>query len=132
MKLYLEPMSDKNRKREEINKLRVWRRKNWEEVREVAIRTRQSLTHNRWRGFGTIFNSPVTYQVLQLVKEKVVITITQTDVAKVNGSTSDGTQQFTQTCSLNIDHDYQEPIEELNTLLLNTPYNTIDAFGTIN
>jgi hypothetical protein len=36
-----------------------------------------------------------------------------------------------QTCSLNIDHDYQEPTKELNMLLLNTPHNSINAYGTI-
>jgi hypothetical protein len=76
-------------------------------------------------------NSLVAYQVLQLVKEKGVITIAQTDVEEVNGSTSDGTQQFTQTCSLNVDHDYQKPTKKLNTLLLNTLHNTINAFGII-
>ncbi len=33
--------------------------------------------------------------------------------------------------SLNIDHEYLEPIEELNMLLLNTPKNIVNAFGTI-
>jgi hypothetical protein len=37
-----------------------------------------------------------------------------------------------QTGSLNVDHEYQELIEELNTLLLNTPANIVNAFGTIN
>jgi hypothetical protein len=33
--------------------------------------------------------------------------------------------------SPNVDHVYQEPTEKLNMLLLNTPKNTINAFGTI-
>ncbi len=131
MKLYLEPMSDSNKDWENINRLRDWRRENWEETREVAIRTPQSITQNKWKCFGAILNSLVAYQVLQLVKEKGVITIAQTDVEEVNGSTSDGTQQFTQTCSLNVDHDYQKPTKKLNTLLLNTLHNTINAFGII-
>jgi hypothetical protein len=57
--------------------------------------------------------------VLQPTKEEVVITIVQTNVEEVNESTSDGTQQFTQTVSLNVNHECQEPIEELNLLLLN-------------
>jgi hypothetical protein len=32
--------------------------------------------------------------------------------------------------SLNVDHENQKPIEELNTLLLNTPKITINTFGT--
>jgi hypothetical protein len=32
--------------------------------------------------------------------------------------------------SLNVDHEYQKPTEELNTLLLNTLENTFNAFGT--
>jgi hypothetical protein len=31
----------------------------------------------------------------------------------------------------NVDHEYQEPIKELNTLVLNTLKITINAFGTI-
>jgi hypothetical protein len=34
--------------------------------------------------------------------------------------------------SPNVDHEYQEPIEKLNMLSLNTPKNIINAFGTIN
>jgi hypothetical protein len=34
--------------------------------------------------------------------------------------------------SPNVDHEYQEPTEELNMLLLNTPNNIFNAFGTIN
>jgi hypothetical protein len=36
-----------------------------------------------------------------------------------------------QTNSLNVDHEYQEPIKALNMLLLNTPKIIINAFGTI-
>jgi hypothetical protein len=36
-----------------------------------------------------------------------------------------------QTSSPNVDHEYQEPIEELNTLLLNTLEITVNVFGTI-
>jgi len=61
----------------------------------------------------------------------VTIIIVWTDVEEVNGSTNDGTQQSTQMGSPNVDHNYQEPIEELNTLLFNTLENTINAFGTI-
>jgi len=45
--------------------------------------------------------------------------------------TNDGTQQSTQMGSPNVDHGYQEPTEELNTLLLNTLDNIVNAFGTI-
>jgi hypothetical protein len=62
----------------------------------------------------------------------VVIFLAQTEVEEVNGSTSDGTQQPTQMGSPNVDHNHEEPIEELYMLLLNTPKNTINAFGTIN
>ncbi len=40
-------------------------------------------------------NSLVAYQVLQFVKKEAAITIAQTNVEEVNGSTSDGTQQST-------------------------------------
>jgi hypothetical protein len=33
--------------------------------------------------------------------------------------------------SSNVDHEYQEPTKELNMLLLNTPKNIVNAFGTI-
>jgi hypothetical protein len=36
-----------------------------------------------------------------------------------------------ETCSLNVDHEYQEPTEELNMLLLNTQKKIVNAFGTI-
>jgi hypothetical protein len=47
----------------------------------------------------------------------VEIMVLQIDVEEVNISTSDGIQQFTQIGSPNVDHEYQEPTEELNTLL---------------
>jgi hypothetical protein len=84
-------MSNRDREREENNRLRDWRKENWEEAREVVIATQQSITHNRWRDLGVIFTSPIAYQVLEHVKE-VVITIAQINVEEVNGSTSDGTQ----------------------------------------
>ncbi len=67
-----------------------------------------------------------TYQVLQLVEEETTIIVVQTDVEEVNGSTSDEIQQSTQMGSPNVDHNYQKPTEELNTL-----ENIINAFGTI-
>jgi hypothetical protein len=36
-----------------------------------------------------------------------MITVAQIDVEEENGLTSDGTQQSTQTCSPNVDHEYQ-------------------------
>jgi hypothetical protein len=33
--------------------------------------------------------------------------------------------------SPNVDHEYQKLTKKLNVLLLNTPYITINAFGTI-
>jgi hypothetical protein len=33
--------------------------------------------------------------------------------------------------SLNVDHEYQEPTKELNTLLLNTPKIIVNVLGTI-
>ncbi len=62
----------------------------------------------------------------------MVVHVAQTEVEEVNGSTSDGTQQSTQMGSPNVDHNREEPIEELNMLLLNTLENIINAFGTIN
>ncbi len=59
--------------------------------------------------------------MLQSIEKEVVIIVAQIDVEEVNISTSDGTWQSMQISSLNVDHEYQEPIEELNTLLLNTP-----------
>jgi hypothetical protein len=34
--------------------------------------------------------------------------------------------------SSNVNHEYQEPIEELNMLLLNTQETIVNVFGTIN
>jgi hypothetical protein len=67
------------------------------------------------------FLIPVAYQVLQHVEEETWIIVAQIDVKERNGLTNDGTQQSTQISSPNVDHEYEEPIEELNTLLLNTP-----------
>ncbi len=61
----------------------------------------------------------------------MVIIIAQIDVEEVNRLTSDGTWQSTQMGSSNVDHEYQEPTKELNMLLLNTPKNIVNAFGTI-
>jgi len=90
-----------------------------------------NLLQNGWRGFDTIFNSPITYQILQPIEEELVKIVAQTDVEEVNRSTNGEIQQSTQTGSPNVDHKYQEPIEELNMLLLNTPKNIVNAFGTI-
>jgi hypothetical protein len=90
------------------------------------------MHQNGWKGLGTIFNSLVTYQVLQLIEEvETIIIFAQINVEEVNRLTSDETQQSTQMGSPNVDHEYQEPIEELNMLLLNTPKNIVNAFGTI-
>jgi hypothetical protein len=35
-------------------------------------------------------------------------------------------------CSPNVNQEYQEPIEKLNMLSLNTLKNNVNAFGTIN
>ncbi len=78
-------MLDKNRKRKENNRLRDQRKENQEEARKAIIATQQSITQNKWRGLDVIFNSLITYQVLQLVKEEAVITIVQTNVEEVNG-----------------------------------------------
>jgi hypothetical protein len=48
----------------------------------------------------------------------MVILVAQTNVEEINASTSDGTWQSMQISSPNVDHEYQKPIEELNTLLL--------------
>ncbi len=87
---YLEPMSNRDKEKKN-NKLKNWRRENQEEARQAIIATQQSITQNRWRGLGAIFNSLATYQVLQPIKEEVIITMAQTDVEEVNKSTSDGT-----------------------------------------
>ncbi len=109
--------------------MRYWRRENQKEARKVAIVAQKFITQNRWKGLGAIFNS--AYKVFQLVENDVVIIIVQVDVEEVNGLTSDGTWQSMQTNSLNVDHEYQEPIKALNMLLLNTPKIIINAFGTI-
>jgi hypothetical protein len=70
--------------------------------------------------------------VLQPIEEEVIIIVVQTNVEEVNKLISDGIQQSMQTSSPNVDHEYQKPIEELNTLLLNMPKNIVNAFGTIN
>ncbi len=124
-------MSNRDREREKNNRLKDWRRNNQKEVREAIITTQQSITQNRWRGFNTIFNAPIAYQVFQLVEDEVVIIVAQIDVEEVNGSTSDGIRQSTQTGSPNVDHEYKISIEKLNTLLLITLKTTINAFGTI-
>ncbi len=131
MNFYLESISNRHREIEKNNRLRNQRRENQEEAKESVIVAQQSITQNRWKCLGAIFNSPITYNVLQLVEEEVVIII-QINVEEVNISTSDGIQQSMQTSSLNIDHEYQKPTEELNTLLLNTPKAIINAFGIIN
>jgi hypothetical protein len=69
-------MSDRDRKKEENNRLKDWTRENQKEIRKAIIVTQQSITHNRWRGLGAIFNSIASYQILQHVEEEVVITIT--------------------------------------------------------
>ncbi len=66
---YLELMSNRDRKREENNRLRNQIKDNQEEAKKVAIAAQQSITHNRWKGLGTIFNSLVAYQILQFVEE---------------------------------------------------------------
>jgi hypothetical protein len=45
-------MSNKDREKEEDNRLRDWKKENQEEAKEVVIIVRQSVTHNRWRGLG--------------------------------------------------------------------------------
>ncbi len=70
--------------------------------------------------------------MLQPIKEEVIFIVVQIDVEEINGSTSDGIWLFTQMGWLNVDHEYQEPTKELNTLLLNTSKNIVNAFGTIN
>jgi hypothetical protein len=90
------------KKSEKNNRWKDWRRDN----REATIATQQSITLNRWRVLGAIFNSLVAYQVLQFVENEVVIIVAQTYVEEINISTSDGIQQSTQTSSLNVDHEY--------------------------
>ncbi len=89
--LYLEPMLNRDKKRKKNNKLRNQRRKNQEKAKKATIATQQSITQNRWKGLGAIFNSLATYQVLQPIKEEVVITIAQTNVEEIKILTSDGT-----------------------------------------
>jgi hypothetical protein len=50
----------------------------------------------RSQGLDAIFNSPVAYQVLQLVENETWIIVAQIDVKERNGLTNDGTQQSTQ------------------------------------
>ncbi len=68
-------------------------------------------------------------QVLELVEKEVEIIIFQTNVEEVSRSTNDETQQSTQTSSPNIE--YGDPIEEINTLQLNTLKTTVNVFITI-
>jgi len=110
--------------------LKDWRKENQEEARKATIVAQQFITQNRWKGLSAIFNSLATYKVFLPIEKDLVI-IVQVDIEEVNGLTSDGIQQSSQTCSLNVDHEYQKPIKELNMLLLNTPKITINAFGTI-
>jgi hypothetical protein len=70
MILCLEPMTNRNKEREENNRLKDSRRETQEEAKEVGITTQQSITHNRWKGFNTIFNSPISYQVFQPIEEE--------------------------------------------------------------
>jgi hypothetical protein len=71
--------------------LRDWKRKNQEEAKEVVIVIQQSITHNRWRGLGAIFNLPIAYQVLEPIKKDAMIMIAQINVDEVNGLlTNDG------------------------------------------
>ncbi len=64
---------------------------NREEAKEVVIIIQQSITHNRWRGIGAIFNLPIAYQVLEPIKEDAMITIARINVDEVNGLlTNDG------------------------------------------
>jgi hypothetical protein len=51
------------------------RRENQKEAKEATITTQRSITHNRWRGLGVIFNSPIAYQVLQPIEEKTLIIV---------------------------------------------------------
>ncbi len=125
----LEPMLDKDREKEENNRLRNQKIKNRKEVIKVVIAAQQSITHNRWRGFGAIFNSPIAYQVLQLVEEEVVVIVAQMDVEEVIESTSDGIQQFTQMGSPN---ENQELIEKLiKYIVIEYTRNYYQHIGTI-
>ncbi len=92
MTFYLEPMLNRDKKREENNRLTYWRKKNQKEAKEVAIIAQQSITHNRWKGLGIIFNSPTTYQVLEPIEKEAIIIVAQIDVEEVNKLTNDGTQ----------------------------------------
>ncbi len=46
----LEPMSNRDKEIEYINRLRDQRRENREEAKEVVIVAHQSITQNRWKG----------------------------------------------------------------------------------
>jgi hypothetical protein len=84
-------MSDKDKERKNNNRSKDWRRENQKETIEAIIVAQQSITQNRWKGLGAIFNSPVAYQMLRLVEKEMVIIVVQIDVEEVIESTSDGT-----------------------------------------
>ncbi len=50
MNFSLKPMSDRDRKREENNRLKDQKIENREEVKEATIVAQQSITQNRWKG----------------------------------------------------------------------------------
>jgi hypothetical protein len=64
-------MLDKNKESKKNNRLKDCKR----ESQDTAIAAQQSITLNRWRVLGTIFNSLVAYQVLQLVENEAIIIV---------------------------------------------------------
>jgi hypothetical protein len=100
-------MLDRDKENEKNNRFKDWIRENW----KAAIVVQQYIAINRWRVLGAIFNSLVAYKVLQLVENEAIIIVAQINVEEINILTSDGIQQSTQIGSLNVDHDYQKPIE---------------------
>jgi hypothetical protein len=63
-------MLDRDKEKEENNRLGDQRRKNQEEAKEAIIGTQQFITQNRWRGLGVIFNPPITYQTTSTCRRR--------------------------------------------------------------
>jgi hypothetical protein len=81
-----------------------------------------------WRGFNSLFNSAISYQVLKPV-EGVEVTMAQTMVEKPIGSPSEDTQQSTQFGSPN---EVQKNTDvKLEATLCSIPKIIMNVFGTL-
>lgn len=69
LKLFLEPMTNKENEWEKQNKLRDWKRHNQEEGKKIAILTQQVDKSTKWKTLRTIFNPTNIYQILEPLAE---------------------------------------------------------------